>query len=180
MEFETIETTRLILRKMTPNVYKFIYENYTNSQCIHFLGLHSEEELAVEKENFKNGLSSYDKTFLYFQLIEKTSMKVIGMCGFVRHYPAHFRAEFGYALNKDEFKNKGYMSEVGAIIIDYGFQKMNLNRIEAMVGSENTPSLKIIGKLGFTKEGVMKQHYLRNNIFEDSVIFSLLQKDWNN
>ena len=155
-------------------MYKFIYENYSDNECVVFLGLNSLEELAKEKAKFKKGLSAYDKTFLIFQLIEKESEKVIGMCGFVRHYPDHFRAEFGYWLFSEEVKNKGYMSEVAQPIITYGFEKMNLHRIEAMVGPYNIASLKIIEKLGFSKEGLMKAHYLRDGIFEDSLVFALI------
>ena len=92
----------------------------------------------------------------------------------MRHYPDHFRAEFGYWLFSEEVKNKGYMSEVAQPIITYGFEKMNLHRIEAMVGPYNIASLKIIEKLGFSKEGLMKAHYLRDGIFEDSLVFALI------
>ena len=132
------------------------------------------KELTVEKEKHKKGLSAYDRTFLYFQLIIKTSQKVIGICGFVRHYPTHFRAEFGYSLFHDDFKNLGYMSEVAPVILKYGLKNMNLKRIEAMVSPTNVASLRIIQKLGFEREGLMKKHYLRDGIFEDSVVFGLL------
>lgn len=176
MNFETIETERLLLRKVTPEVYDFIYQQYSDDECIAFLGLSSTEELALEKDKHRKGLSAYDRTFLYFQLIHKTSNELMGMCGFVRHYPAHQRAEFGYSLFHDRHKNKGYMSEATAPIMEYGFQKMKLHRVEAMVGSNNEPSLKIIKKLGFTWEGLMKAHYLRDGIFEDSEVFGLLNQ----
>ena len=174
MIFETLETERLTLRKVIPETYDFIYQNYSDNECIHFLGLSSLKELTVEKEKHKKGLSAYDRTFLYFQLIIKTSQKVIGICGFVRHYPTHFRAEFGYSLFHDDFKNLGYMSEVAPVILKYGLKNMNLKRIEAMVSPTNVASLRIIQKLGFEREGLMKKHYLRDGIFEDSVVFGLL------
>ncbi len=176
MEFQTIETPRLILRKLTPEVYDFLYANYSDQEIISHLGLRSSEELDIEKEKHKKGLSAYDRTILIFQLIEKKSNTVMGMCGFVRYYPTHFRAEFGYSLNEEAFKNKGYMSEAAPFIIEYGFQQMNLTRIEAMVGPTNIPSLKIIEKLGFEREGLMKKHFLRNGVFENSVVFALFKK----
>lgn len=175
MEFEIIETSRLLLRKLTPEVYDYIYKHYTDQECMKHLGLRTAQELKVEKEKYRKGLSSYDKSFVIFQLIEKESMQVMGMCGFVRHYPAHFRAEFGYSLDSDTYKQKGYMSEAVAPIIAYGFEKMNLIRIEAMVGSNNEPSIKIVKKLGFEREGLMKQHYYRNGVMEDSIIWALFE-----
>lgn len=175
MDFELLETPRLLLRKLNPEVYNYIYANYSDEECMTHLGLKNHQELAEEKEKFRKGLSAYDRTFLIFQLIEKASNKVIGMCGFVRHYPKHFRAELGYALSSESAKRKGYMSEVAPLIVQYGFEKMELIRIEALVGTQNIPSLKIIERLGFEKEGLMKQHYYRDGVMEDSIIFSLLK-----
>ncbi|MBL4708524.1 MAG: GNAT family N-acetyltransferase [Flavobacteriales bacterium] len=175
MDFEILDTPRLLLRKLTPEVYDYLYTNYSDEECINHLGLHNHQELVTEKEKHQKGLSAYDRTFLVFQMIEKSSNQVIGMCGFVRHYPSHFRAEFGYALSVETTKRKGYMSEVAPSIIQYGFGKMKLIRIEAMVGSNNIASLKIIDRLGFEKEGCMRQHYHKDGVMEDSLIFSLIK-----
>jgi ribosomal-protein-alanine N-acetyltransferase len=52
------------------------------------------------------------------------------------------------------------MTEAVSSIIDYGFNKLNLHRIEALVGSNNIPSLKIMENHNFTKEGLLRQHYV--------------------
>ena len=69
MIFETAETNRLILRKVTPETYDFIYKAYSDDECIAFLGLSSTDELTIEKEKYAKGISAYDRTFLYFQLM---------------------------------------------------------------------------------------------------------------
>lgn len=66
------------------------------------------------------------------------------------------------------------MTEAVNAIIDYGFNKMNLNRIEALVGIGNVPSLRIMEKYNFKREGVLRQHCHVSNKFEDSVLFSKL------
>lgn len=175
MNIETLETKRLTLRKITPETYDFIYQNYSDQECMNFLGLSSLKQLKTEKEKYTKGLSTFDRTFLYFQLIHKETAKLIGICGFFRYYTTHRRAELGYALFQDEFKNKGYMSEAAIFTVEYGFKTMNLHRIEAMVGSDNQASLKLIKKLGFTWEGLLKQHYFRDGIFEDSEVFALIK-----
>ena len=76
------------------------------------------------------------------------------------------------------FKRKGFMTEAVKPIIDYGFNEMNLNRLEAVVGTDNIPSLKILGKCKFIKEGVIRQHFLRDNIFEDCFMMSKLYREY--
>ena len=64
-------------------------------------------------------------------------------------------------------------------VLRYGFDMMNLHRIEAFIDPQNLPSNKLAVKFGFTKEGQMREHFCRNGVFEDSVVYALLQEEWN-
>jgi ribosomal-protein-alanine N-acetyltransferase len=55
---------------------------------------------------------------------------------------------------------------------------MNLNRIEALVSPKNIPSLKLITNMGFSQEGILKEHYNVDGILEDSLLFGLLKKNF--
>ncbi len=84
----------------------------------------------------------------------------------------------GYSIYDEAHKNKGYMGEALKAVIRYGFEHMGLNRIEALVGPNNGPSLTLIHRMGFLKEGVLREHYVKNGVAEDSVAFALLRKDF--
>ena len=114
------------------------------------------------------------KSFLYFHLLEKHTNSVIGWCGYHTWFTQHRRAEIGYVLNDDSNKGKGYMKEALPAVLKYGFEKMDLHRIEALVAPGNIPSLKLLQHTGFTHEGLLRQHYMKNSLLEDSAIFSLL------
>ena len=178
MQIETIQTKRLILKKVDEPVLKFIYENYSIEEQIKFLGLVSEEALQVARTKFYNGYSTYNKHFLYFYIIDKITKNVIGSCGYHTWYIDHFRAEIGYGLCNDDYKNKGFMSEALMVILDYGFSKMNLNRVEAFIDPNNIPSLKLVDKFGFVKEGLLREHYYHDGRMEDSVVFGLLKEEY--
>lgn len=75
-------------------------------------------------------------------------------------------------------RSQGLMTEALHAVIEHGFTKMNLHRIEALVGIENTPSLKLMQKFKFTQEGILRQHYFINDKYEDSVVFSLLREEY--
>lgn len=177
MTFEILETQRLRLRKLTPEVFDYIFNNYSEEQICAFLGLRSEQEFLREHEKYWEGLSTYNRSFLYFQLLQKDTARVLGWCGFHTWYIDHRRAEIGYVLYEESDHRKGYMSEAILPIIAYGFGPMNLNRIEAFVGPNNTPSLLLMQKLHFTPEGYLRQHYISNGVIEDSLLFSLLKAD---
>ena len=178
MIFEELRTKRLVLRKLTPEIYWFIHENYSDDELMDFLALKSFHELSREKEKYARGLSTFNKSFVNFKLFDLRSGIHIGNCGFHTWYIEHFRAEIGYDICTDSLKRKGYMTEALQAIIDYGFKKMNLNRIEAFTGLNNIASLRLMDKFGFQKEGHLRKHYHKNDETQDSVVFSLLKNEY--
>lgn len=178
MEYTELHTDRLILRKVSPEVVDYVYKNLTDLQLIDFFGLKSANDLSVEKEKYRAGLSAFNTTFLYFIIIEKKSLKVIGWCGYHTWFTKHNRAELGYALYNDSIKKQGLMTEALNDIIQYGFNVMKLHRIEALTSDYNIASIKTLAKFGFVKEGILREHYLVNDIMENSVMFSLLKHEY--
>ena len=180
MKFEEIITDRLILRKFTQESFDSIYSDMSQDEQLDILGLNSIEKLLEEKEKYKKGLSTYNKKFLYFQLLKQESRKIIGWCGYHIWYLDHKRAEIGYGLFENDDKGKGLMSEAIIPIVDYGFIQMELNRIEAVIEPENKASIKLVNKLNFVREGQLREHYynFKNNKMEDSIVFALLKSEY--
>ena len=179
MEFEIIHTERLSLRKLTPEVYEHLFENYHADEIIQMLGI-DKAEYEKQLHRYNGGNRTFNRSFVYFQILKKNTNTVIGGCGFHTWAIDHCRAEIGYDLKNDSDKQLGLMTEAMQKIIPFGFHEMKLHRIEACVGLANIPSLKLLEKFGFLKEGILREHYLKNNIYQDSIILSLLKKDWAN
>jgi [ribosomal protein S5]-alanine N-acetyltransferase len=178
MNFETIITSRLILKGIFDEDMKYIFENLTKPEIKRILGHRSEEEYRKEEIKHINGYSSYNRRFILFLLTDKESNSIIGRCGLHNWNKEHKRAEIGYKMEDESYRGKGLMTEAVNAIIDYGFNTMNLNRIEALVGIGNVPSLRILEKHHFIREGVLRQHCHASNQFEDSVLFSKLYRDY--
>lgn len=173
-----LETKRLLLREMNPEIYKTVLSEFTDQNIKEYFGMDSDEELETEKARFQQGITMSGRSFLYFHLIEKQLGNVLGWCGFHTWFPFHKRAELGYVINSDASKGKGYMKEALPDIISYGFNNMNLHRIEALVAPANIPSVKLIKASHFKEEGLLREHYMKNDILEDSAIYSLLRHEF--
>lgn len=174
----TIETERLILKGITPDSYELLMSTYTDAEIMQFWGLTTDAELAKEKKRYAVGIDCLYHTYVRFALVEKTLGKTIGQSGYHKWYQEHLRAEVGYSLFSEEHKNKGYMTEALAPIIAYGFNEMQLNRIEAYIHPDNTPSIKLVQRHGFSYEGLMREHYCNGGTPEDSACYSLLSKEY--
>lgn len=178
MEIEEIKTERLVLRKLTPVVYDYVHAQYSDTELMEFLNLENEEALLVEKEKYRAGLSTHFISFVNFQLLDRHTRKHLGGCGFHTWYPKHRRAEIGYHLHNEMNRRSGLMTEALRTILTYGFQTMELNRVEACIGPGNDASLALVRKFGFTQEGLLREHYNKDNQLQDSFIFSLLKQEY--
>lgn len=177
MTFETIQTEHLLIKKLDSQIMTEIFELNNHDEIKKILGV-TDEEFIRQKKIHQKGYESYNQKMLNFQIVEKESNAIIGNCGFHSWNPQHHRAEVGYALNSDEFKNKGFMKEALQKVIEYGFNELDLNRIEALIDENNTPSKKLLHHFGFTREGNLRGHYLVDGVFEDSVLYSLLKSEY--
>jgi ribosomal-protein-alanine N-acetyltransferase len=173
-----LETTRLKLTGFSPEEMSFIFENNSKNEIKKILGHRTEEDYQKEEYKYQNGYAAYNRSFLLFLLSEKNSNTIIGRCGIHNWNKEHNRAEIGYHLLDENSKRKGFMTEAVRAIIDYAFNTLKLHRLEALVGSNNVPSLKIIENNLFIKEGLLRQHFYIAEKYEDSVVFSLLRNEY--
>lgn len=173
-----LETKSLQLTGYSPQDIAFIFEHYSKDEIKRILGHRSEEEYRIESSKNNNGYASYNRSFILFLLTDKATNKIIGRCGIHNWNQEHNRAEIGYVILEEDFKRKGLMSEAVTEIIDYGFAKLNLYRLEALVGINNLASIKIIENHNFTKEGVLRQYFRIGDGFEDAFLYSLLRKEF--
>ena len=177
MQFETITTKRLILRIVTPEVCDYVFNHYSDKEIMALFNLKNSEELSKEKEKYQIGIATYNRSFVHFYMIDRLSEMIIGWCGYHIWYTDHARAEIGYIIKAESFKQKGLISEALDAILPYGFKVMGLHRIEAFVGVNNNTSRHLLEKRGYNYEGRLKDHYLKEGVFEDSLVFSLLKTD---
>lgn len=178
MNFDIIETRRLILKGLSPDDMKYIFGNHSKPEIKRILVTVQKKVIKRKKAKHRNGYSSYNWSFKLFLLTDKASDTIIGRCVIHNWNAEHRRAEIGYVMEVESYKRKGLMTESLDVIIEYGFNKMNLNRIEAFVGIGNIPSLRLMEKYNFIKAGVLRQHYYASDKYEDSVLFSKLYHEY--
>ncbi len=86
------------------------------------------------------------------------------------------RAEIGFAM-ASAHQGRGYATEAARLAVAYAFGEMGLHRLEADVDPRNAPSLAVLERLGFEREGYMRDRWLIDEQWQDTVFFGLLAKD---
>ncbi len=102
----------------------------------------------------------------------KGKTEIIGTIGF-NNYTRNHRANIGYDLQKD-YWNNGYVKEAIMAVVKFGFEKLEVNRIEAEVMPGNIYSEKALNSLGFKKEGLLRDWMIWNEKHYDMNMYSLL------
>ncbi len=176
--FPDLETERFFLRNMSENDTPFIFQQFSDPQVTQFLM----DEPPVSNIEEAQGIVDYylepeGKNHNRWIIIQKTDQRPIGTCGFHKWDPAHLRAEIGYDLAADCW-GRGIMSEVLRAAISNGFERMGLNRIDAIVYVGNKRSIGVLRKMGFQQEGILREYYHLNDTFHDHIFLGLLRRDW--
>lgn len=177
-DFPKWKTECFIIRKAIENDCHDIFELYSDERVVKYMPFTTFNSI----EDAINELNWYDKIFkeqtgLRWVIEEAESKKVIGTCGFLNYERAHNRIEIGYDLNP-RYWGKGVMKEVLNCIIHFAFVTMNINKIEAKVEPENKSSIRLLEKLNFYKEGVLRQHEFEKGKYIDLAIFSKLKSEY--
>lgn len=127
-------------------------------------------------EYIKHTLFNYDnKSGLTSGIFYKDQL--VGVVGFNTIDSFNHRAEIGYWLGQS-YQGKGIMTRATKALIDYGFSKYQLNRIEIQCASENKNSQAIPERLGFTKEACLREVGYLYDHYVDHYLYSLLRTEW--
>ncbi len=102
---------------------------------------------------------------------------LIGICTLFDFNEGCRSAEIGYGLDSDTWGN-GYMNEALVALLTYGFSELDLNRVEADIDPRNIASTQSLERIGFKKEGHLRQNCIVNSVLADSALYGLLRSDW--
>ncbi|HOP51089.1 MAG TPA: GNAT family protein [Ignavibacteriales bacterium] len=129
----------------------------------------------VEKE--LDAWANDDKTKL-FTICENSTDKPVGQTAFVRVDLVSRATVFYLAIYDPESWSKGYGTEATSLMIKYGFDILNLNRIQLHVFAKNEKAVKAYKKCGFTIEGTLREAMYHNNEYCDFYVMSILRREY--
>lgn len=176
--FKNLETERLYFRRITHADAEEVLALRGNPEAMKYIPrpLAKNLEDAIVHINMIN--EKIDTNVgINWGITVKGNDKIIGIIGHYRIQPENYRAEIGYMLSP-EHHGKGYATEAIKAILEYGFYNMNLHSIEAVIDPDNIASERVLQKNNFVKEA----HILENEYFEgkfwDTVIYSILKRNY--
>jgi ribosomal-protein-alanine N-acetyltransferase len=178
-DFPILETERLTLRLLTPNDTDFIFQHFSDPAVTQYL---MDEAPVTEHAQAQEIIEFYSKPegspHNRWVMIRVSDQQPIGTCGFHKWNRRNFRAEIGFDLGPACW-GQGYMTEALGAAIRNGFERMGLNRVDALVYVNNERSLRLLERLGFKQEGVLRDYFYLDGQFHDHYLLSMLRREWN-
>ncbi len=174
-ELPTLRGSKVILRWLTTDDVDALFAIFSDPEVAHYLAIprqHSREET----ERFLDGIHEGFRTSSLYQWGIEHNGRVVGTCTLGGIDWENRRAEIGFALVRASW-GQGPMPDALAALIDHAFGALGLHRIEADVDPRNTVSLRLLERLGFRREGHLRERYFKDGEIQDSLMLGLLRSD---
>lgn len=150
---------------------------YSDAEILHYTDSDIHNNISdTQKLIDKIKKARIDNTKLYFGINSVNETKLIGTVGIYDINFKHSFASIGCILHKNYWR-KGIMTKALQALIKYSFEEIKLNRLEAQVFENHIASANLFRKLNFKEDGILRQNFLIDGKFENSIMFSKLKND---
>ena len=176
---KTIETERLILRKFHYADNEAMRKYWVSDEEIQ--SLYSEPVYTTEEEVkglLDKYISAYEREDYYrWAIIDKESQECIGQIAYFLVDSRNHFAEIEYCIGS-AFQRRGLATEATKALITFGFDEMNLHKVQICTKTINAPSKRVIEKCGFTYEGTLRDYFYMDGQYVGRLYFSILKDEW--
>lgn len=173
-----LSTSRLLVRRLTPADAQAFFDVFSNADVMLYWSSPPMTSLAQAEKKIGEILEHYRKGDLFqFGIERKLDRQLIGTCTLHQLHEQNRRAEIGYALGRP-FWGQGYMHEALVALIDHAFRVAGLHRLEADIDPRNEASARSLERLGFQREGLLRERWIVGDDISDSALYGLLAAEW--
>ncbi|WP_050616542.1 GNAT family N-acetyltransferase [Bacillus testis] len=173
-----LESKRIYLRPLCRLDAPIMLESTMDKEMRYMTGTHSNfslEQIKAHIDHINNDSSRYD-----FAICLKSSDEMIGELSILDIDKENKKAGFRISMVSISLTGKGYGTEAIKIALSFVFEQLQLNRLQLEVFSHNSRGIRAYEKVGFVKEGVLRQSLYYNNAYSDEIIMAILKGDYKN
>ena len=175
-----IETNRLYLRELVVTDLDHIHELHSLPGTVQYNTLGIPESIRVTQQMLDDWLAlqkGEPRKYYFFVIEAKEDNQFIGLIAFDIGKPNYRTAEVWYKLHSSQW-GKGYATEALTRMLSFGFNDLDLHRIEAGCDVENIASYKVLEKAGMTREGMKRKKLPIRGEWKDNYFYGILEEDF--
>ncbi len=175
--FPVLDAGDFVLRRIELSDAAHWYSYLINPEVTEFTSTEVESQQEIV-EAIQDSLDSFaGKAAIRWALALKDTNEMIGDCGYNRVDAWNRSGALVYQLSR-ECWGRGVMTRAANEVLRFGFERLDLHRVEATVHTGNRRSVRVLEKLGFRREGTLHGYRFAHGSFYDCFIFGLLRQEW--
>jgi RimJ/RimL family protein N-acetyltransferase len=174
----TLEAERVTLRPLRADDVHALFGLFSDPKVARFWSRPAMTHLSQARTLLRQIREGYRSgEMLQLGIERKDDGVLLGTCTLFQFHPQSRRAEIGYALASQHWR-RGYMHEALQRLLRYAFDDLDLTRLEADIDPRNEASERTLLRLGFVKEGHMRERWIVGDVVSDSAVYGLLRREW--
>lgn len=176
---QTIETDRLLLRAFRREDAPSVLCNWASDDEVQWMYGEPSYKTMDEVNALIDKYIGRSQSGYYYRwaVILKETGECIGQIAYFLVDGNNDFAEIEYCIGA-AFQGRGYATEATKAVIDYGFDRIGLNKVQICVRPSNTGSRKVIEKCGLNEDGILREFFFRDGGYEDRMYFSILRSEY--
>jgi len=172
-----LRTDRLVLRPLQETDADALFRIFSDEKVMRYWSTLPWTSHEPARAMIARDQAQTSRDHLRLGIVLSQDERLIGTCTLFSINATCRRAEVGYGLGSFAW-GRGYMNEALKALLDYGFRQLNLNRVEADIDPRNEASARTLERLGFTKEGYLRERWIVGDEVSDTALYGLLQREW--
>ena len=174
----SLPTSRLLLRPLKSTDADALFAVFSDPQVMRYWSSSPWESVEFSKKFIERDQRAMaEGKHVRLAITSRDDGALLGTCTLFDHVTQCRRAEVGFGLSYGAW-GKGYAAEAVAELLTFGFTAMKLNRVEADIDPRNSASARCLQRLGFTKEGHLRERWIVAGEVSDSALYGLLRAEW--
>lgn len=174
----TLTAERIELRWLVESDVPALFEIFSDAEVARYWSSPAYQELSQAQALFDDIRKHFRAGDLYqWGVALRDTGQVVGTCTLASIDIENRRAEVGFALGRNYWK-QGYMVEALPVLVNFAFEELDLHRLEGDVDPRNLASIRALERLGFSREGLLRERWIVNGEICDTVFYGLLRREW--
>ncbi|HEX6441788.1 MAG TPA: GNAT family protein [Stellaceae bacterium] len=172
-----LQTPRLLLRRLVESDAPGLHEAYGDLEAMRFWDSLPARDAAETAARIRHSLGIDPQWHAAFAVLLRDSGKFVGMVNYHQRVPPHRRLGVGWILGRPWWR-QGLAQEATRALLDHCFTALDAHRIEAQIEPDNAASLRLAERLGFHREGIMRDCLFVDGQPRTAFLYALLRPDW--
>ena len=174
----TITADRVTLRPIAERDIGSLFEIFSDPEVMRYWSSTPLKDMEAARALLADIHDKFHRRlYLQWGIARRVDDTLIGTSTLFHIESNNYRAEIGYALGRAHW-GKGFVNEALTALLGYAFDELNLRRVEADVDPRNERSIRTLERLGFQKEGYLRERWEVGGEVQDALFYGLLRRDW--